>query len=269
MPATSEPAPGSVIPSAPIFSPAIPGTSQRCFCSSVPKLKIGGIAIEVWALSPAATPPEPPRAGQLLDPDRVVQVGAALAAVLLGELQPEEAELGAAPVELAGEFARLLPLVDVGRDLLGDEAADGLAQLLVLLAEGGRVARAPRVLDDGHRRGRLAPVLEHRVAAAGVVEAEQVALRVLLAAVVVGADLGDLAVADQEPLGAAVEARLAALRVAPGHRPLDRDLVALLDRVLQVPVALDALDREGRVACRSSRPPRAGRDACSSGPRRR
>ena len=43
--ATSEPAPGSVIPSAPIFSPAIPGTSQRCFCSSVPKLKIGGIAI--------------------------------------------------------------------------------------------------------------------------------------------------------------------------------------------------------------------------------
>jgi hypothetical protein len=58
--ATSEPAPGSVIPSAPIFSPAIPGTSQRCFCSSVPKLKIGGIAIEVWAFRPAATPPEPP-----------------------------------------------------------------------------------------------------------------------------------------------------------------------------------------------------------------
>ena len=81
MPATSEPAPGSVIPSAPIFSPAIPGTSQRCFCSSVPNLKIGGIAIEVWALRPAATPPEPPERGQLLDPDRVVQVGAALAAV--------------------------------------------------------------------------------------------------------------------------------------------------------------------------------------------
>ena len=60
MPATSEPAPGSVIPSAPIFSPAMPGTSQRCFCSSVPKLKIGGIAIEAWALRPAATPPEPP-----------------------------------------------------------------------------------------------------------------------------------------------------------------------------------------------------------------
>ena len=58
--ATSEPPPGSVIPSAPIFSPLIPGTTQRWRCSSVPKLKIGGIAIEAWALSPAATPPEPP-----------------------------------------------------------------------------------------------------------------------------------------------------------------------------------------------------------------
>ncbi|HYC80329.1 MAG TPA: hypothetical protein VEB65_01005 [Solirubrobacterales bacterium] len=38
----------------------MPGTSQRCFCSSEPKFMIGGIAIEVWALRPAATPPEPP-----------------------------------------------------------------------------------------------------------------------------------------------------------------------------------------------------------------
>ena len=60
MPATSEPAPGSVIPSAPISSPRIPGTIQRRRCSSVPKLNTGGIAIEAWALSPAATPPEPP-----------------------------------------------------------------------------------------------------------------------------------------------------------------------------------------------------------------
>jgi hypothetical protein len=60
MPATSEPAPGSVIPSAPIFSPAMPGTSQRSRCSSVPKLKIGGRAIEACAFSPAATPPDPP-----------------------------------------------------------------------------------------------------------------------------------------------------------------------------------------------------------------
>ena len=62
MPATSEPAPGSVIASAPIFSPLIAGTSQRCFCSSVPNLKIGGVAIPMWPPIPAATPPEPQRA---------------------------------------------------------------------------------------------------------------------------------------------------------------------------------------------------------------
>ena len=86
------------------------------------------------------------------------------------------------------------------------------------------------------------------MAATLVVEAEQIALRVLPAAVVVGADLGDLAVADQEPLGAAIEACLAGLRVAPGHRPLDRDLVAFPDRVLQMPAPLDVGDRVGRVA---------------------
>jgi hypothetical protein len=60
MPATSEPAPGSVIPRAPIFSPAIPGPASAASAPRLPKLKIGGIAIEAWALSPAATPPEPP-----------------------------------------------------------------------------------------------------------------------------------------------------------------------------------------------------------------
>ena len=58
--ATSDPAPGSVIPSAPTNSPLMPGTSQRCFCSSVPNFQIGGIAISAWAPSPAATPPLPP-----------------------------------------------------------------------------------------------------------------------------------------------------------------------------------------------------------------
>ncbi len=91
------------------------------------------------------------RVRQLLDPDRVVQVRAALAAVLLGELQAEEAELGAALVEVAGEFPCLLPLVDVGSDLLGDEAVDRLAQLLVLLAERRQRRPRTRVLDDRHR----------------------------------------------------------------------------------------------------------------------
>ena len=74
----------------------------------------------------------------------------ALAAVLLRELQPEKAQLGAAPVQLTREFARRLPLVDVGRYLLGDEAADGLPQLLVLLAEGGQGGALSCVLDDWH-----------------------------------------------------------------------------------------------------------------------
>ena len=92
------------------------------------------------------------------------------------------------------------------------------------------------------------------MAAALVVEAEQVAARVLRAAVVVGADLGDLPVAHQEPLGAAVEAGLAGLRVAPGHRPLDHDLVALLDRVLEVPAPLDLVDRKGGISADLLRP---------------
>ena len=81
MPATSEPAPGSVIASAAIFSPLIAGTRKRCFCCSSPNLKIGGVAIPMWAPMPAAVPPEPQRA-ELLGQDRVVQVVAALAAVL-------------------------------------------------------------------------------------------------------------------------------------------------------------------------------------------
>ena len=60
--ATSEPAPGSVIPSAAIFSPAIAGRRKRSCCSSVPKLKTGGVAIPVWAPSPAPTPPHMPAA---------------------------------------------------------------------------------------------------------------------------------------------------------------------------------------------------------------
>ena len=109
-----------------------------------------GVGVE-----PGGDPAGAAGAGQLLDPDRVVQVGAALAAVLLGELQPEEAELGAAPVELTRELPRRLPLVDVRRDLLGDEAA----------GRSPAAPRAPRrrrqcrpcsaVFDDGHLREEL------------------------------------------------------------------------------------------------------------------
>ena len=59
IPATSEPAPGSVMPRHPIRSPLIPGTRYRCFCSSVPSRWIGGRTMSVWTAKPMFVPPEP------------------------------------------------------------------------------------------------------------------------------------------------------------------------------------------------------------------
>src|SRR5438874_2510310 len=75
-----------------------------------------------------------------------------------------------------------------------------------------------------------------------MVEAEQGSLPVPLVRVVVRADLGDKPVADDEPLGPAVDAALVPVpRVGPEHRPFDHDLVALLDRVLEVPARVEML----------------------------
>ena len=60
MAATSEPASGSLMPRQRIFSPAIAGTAHCCFCSSVPKARIGGIAMSTWTLTPIASPPLAP-----------------------------------------------------------------------------------------------------------------------------------------------------------------------------------------------------------------
>jgi hypothetical protein len=81
-----------------------------------------------------------------------VDVVAALAAVGGLEFETEEAELSAAGIELAGELPRLLPLIDVRSDLVGDEAANRVAQLLVLLAEGrerGALSAVPYDRDGG------------------------------------------------------------------------------------------------------------------------
>jgi hypothetical protein len=77
-----------------------------------------------------------------------VHIVAALAAVLGLELETKEAELAAAVVELARELARLLPLLDVRGDLLGDEAANGLAQLLMLPRERRQQRALAGVLYD-------------------------------------------------------------------------------------------------------------------------
>ena len=58
IPATSEPASGSVIPIARIALPAIAGAAHVCFCSSVPKARIGGIAMSVCTATPIASPPQ-------------------------------------------------------------------------------------------------------------------------------------------------------------------------------------------------------------------
>ena len=97
--------------------------------------------------------PTPPGSGrrQLLGPDRVVNVVAALAAELLGVLEAQEAELAGAGVELARELARLLPVVEVGDDLLAHPASDGLAKRLVLVGERRQQRPLAGVLDDRHR----------------------------------------------------------------------------------------------------------------------
>jgi hypothetical protein len=87
-------------------------------------------------------------AGELLDPDGVVDVVAALPAVLGLVLEAEEAQLAAAVVQLARELPGLVPLLDVGGDLLRDEAANRLPQLLVLLREGRKQCALAAVLYD-------------------------------------------------------------------------------------------------------------------------
>src|SRR5207248_6733561 len=69
------------------------------------------------------------------------EVVAALPAVLLWLVQPEEAELAHAREDPVGE-RRLLPLVRVWRQLFDGEVGDRLAQRFVLVGEDEVLARA-------------------------------------------------------------------------------------------------------------------------------
>ena len=97
------------------------------------------------------------RAGQLLDPDRVVQVGAALAAVVLRELQPEEAELGAAADRARGGIPAPPPTRRrCGAISLRDEARTVSRSSSCSSPKGGSVARVPESLTTvirPHRAG--------------------------------------------------------------------------------------------------------------------
>ena len=138
--ATSEPASGSVIAIAPIFSPAIAGTSQRSRWSSVPKCASAGVAMSVCTeiaigIARRAAP------GELLDEHEPGREVAVAAAEPRGVVEAEEAELAATAEQRVGEAAGPLPLVDVRADLGVDEAAHRRPQLLVLGGED-RVGRA-------------------------------------------------------------------------------------------------------------------------------
>ena len=141
--ATSEPASGSVMAIAPIFSPAIAGRSQRSRCSSEPNWASAGVAMSVCTEIAIAMPGRTgPR--QLLDEDDARGEVAVASAPARRIVEAEEAELAAAAEQLVGKVTGRLPLVDERPDLGVDEPADGGAELVVLGREDG-VARV------GHR----------------------------------------------------------------------------------------------------------------------
>src|SRR5207248_2278523 len=75
---------------------------------------------------------------ELLDQDGVVHVVAALAAVLLRVLQPEEPDGGQLLEDLVREPALVLPLLGMGAELRRHEPPHALSELLVLVRERGR-----------------------------------------------------------------------------------------------------------------------------------
>ena len=58
MAATSEPAPGSVTQTAPIFSPRMAGGRYFFFCASVPRLAMWLIDMSVWTRVDEVKPPK-------------------------------------------------------------------------------------------------------------------------------------------------------------------------------------------------------------------
>ncbi len=79
-----------------------------------------------------------------LDDHDPVERGAAGSSEVLGESDAEDACCGGARVEVAREGAGLFPGVDVGANLTGRPAGDGIAEGEVLLGKKG--------VEEGHRR---------------------------------------------------------------------------------------------------------------------
>ena len=156
MPATSEPASGSVMPRQEIFSPWIDG-HQVVLLLLLGAEQVHGRGGHVGVHRHAHREAAGVGARHLLGQHEVAVVVAALAAVLLGVGEAEEAELAHAAEDGVGEGV-LLPLGRVRRELLRHERADRLAQLVVLLVEDEVLAASlevrglEHVVGGGHVR---------------------------------------------------------------------------------------------------------------------
>ena len=116
-----------------------------------------GVAMSLCTSRPIVTPAEP-QLRELLGLRDAEPVVAAGAAVLLGVVRAEDAELAGALEDLVREELGLLPLVGVRRELLLGELADGLAELVVLLAEraGHAILRTRNIANCKTRREAIA-----------------------------------------------------------------------------------------------------------------
>ena len=97
-------------------------------------------------------PERPPYPADLLDRDRVRQRVESGAALVLGDRDPEPAELADAPDDLGGETAFALVLVDDRRDLGRHELPDRVTEQRVLGSEV--VVHWPEPTIARTRRGR-------------------------------------------------------------------------------------------------------------------
>ena len=144
----SLPAPGSVRPKPASAAPDTRSGSHCCFCSSVPKVRIGlmpsptaasrVIPID-WSTRPISSIARHRRGEAALS----AQAGAA---VLLGGGEAEQAELAHLRDDVDREVVVAVPLGGVGGDLLLGEVADRPSELLVLgrqlEAHGGHFSRS-------------------------------------------------------------------------------------------------------------------------------
>ena len=162
-----------------------------------------------------------PAARHLLGEDRAVHGVAALAAVLLGiaeiprkpssPMRVNSSRGNSSASSHSGACGRISRSTNERSDSRSASCSSVKGGIGALM----RRTRSSRVGPGAVALAHLVPALERRVAAALVVEPEQVALPVLRVGVVVGAHLGDQPVAHDEPLGAAVDPPLVAVpRVA-------------------------------------------------------